>query len=150
MKNSRHELRLHHPCHFVIVLRALAQERVDFVNEHDARLRLAREREQGRHELVRLAVPLIRDHRRGDVDESRPRFFGKSFGEHCLATSWRAEEQHTFGCAEERGRSVEVGETERIDDGFPERGDDGVQSTNILVWKRHVESQIPSRTQTYQ
>lgn len=115
----------------MVALRALAQERVDLVNEHDARLRLAREREQARDELVRLAVPLVREHRRGDVDERRARLLRERLREHRLPAAGRAEEQDAFRRAEEGGGCEEVGEAEGVDYRLLQRGNNRVEPSNV-------------------
>ena len=93
---ARHKLCLHHAGDLMVALRPFPEERVDLVYEHDARLRLPSEREERGHELVRLAVPLVCEHRRRDVDERRARLFCQRLREHGLAAPWWAEEQDTL------------------------------------------------------
>ena len=76
----------------MVAFRPFTQERVYFVDEHDARLRFTRQREQAGDELVRLAVPLVGEDRRGDVDERRSGLFGEGLCEHRLAAAWGAEQ----------------------------------------------------------
>lgn len=109
----------------MVALGPLAQERVNLVDEDDRWLCLARETEQARDELVRLAIPLVREYRRGDVDKGRAGFLCEGLCEHGLAASGRSEEEDTLWCTEEGGRGgKEVGVKEGVDYGLSERGDD--------------------------
>ena len=109
-ENARHKLCLHHGSDLVITLGALTQERVDFVDEDDARLYLAREAEQAGDELVRLAIPLVSENRHGNIDKCRARLLCERLRKHCLPAPGRTVEQHTLwrgtesrGCVEEGG-----------------------------------------------
>lgn len=93
----------------MVVLGALAQEGVDLVDEDDAGLALPCEAEQARDELVRLAVPLVREDGRGDVDECRARLLCQRAREHRLAAPRRAVQEHAFRRADERRGGEEVG-----------------------------------------
>lgn len=99
--DARHELGLHHPCHFVITLRSLPQEGINLVDKDDARLCFPCKAEETSNELVRLSVPLVRKHGGGDVDEGGPGLLGQRFREHGLSTSRGTEEEDTFRCAKQ-------------------------------------------------
>ena len=60
----------------MIALRPLPQERIDFINEDDARLRFPGETEQTSYQFVGFAIPFIGKHRGCDVDKSSPRLLG--------------------------------------------------------------------------
>ena len=75
----RHELRLHHPRHLMVILGPLPQERVNLINEDDAWLTLPREAKEPRHKLIRFPIPLVREDRCRNVDECCSRFFGEGF-----------------------------------------------------------------------
>lgn len=64
----------------MIAARPFSEERVNFINENDARLSLSGKGEQSGNELVRFSVPLIRQDRGRDIDERGARLFRKSLG----------------------------------------------------------------------
>lgn len=76
----------------MVSLRPLSQKRVDFVNKDDTRLSLPRKAEQASDQLVRLSVPLVRQHRCSDVDKCRSGFLGECFRKHGFPAPGWAEE----------------------------------------------------------
>lgn len=84
----------------MVTLRPLPEKRVYLVYEDDAWLRLPREGEQCGNELIRFAIPLVREHGRCDIDERRARLLRERLRQHGLAASRRAEKQDAFGRTE--------------------------------------------------
>jgi len=78
-----------------------AQHSIDLVDEDDAGLKFAREREDGVDELVAVAVPLLRKRRDMQIYERGPRLVRKSFGEHGFAAAGRTVEEDAGGGGEE-------------------------------------------------
>lgn len=78
------------------------------------------------------------------VYEAGAGFVGEGFGEHGFAAARGAVEQDARGRGEERGRvRVEVWEGERVDDGFFELFDYGVEAADVverdgyLLWRNN-------------
>lgn len=71
-------------CNFVVALRTLAQERINLVNEHNARLQLFCERKQCLDQLLRLAEPLFSQCRHVQIDKCRARLFTQRFRQQSL------------------------------------------------------------------
>lgn len=129
---SLNESNLHHSSHLVIIATPLSHERVDFVDEDDARLQLLGEREEAGDELVRFSEPLVGQAADLDVDEGGATLLGERFGEHGLAASWGAVKENSLGRAEQAsGRLEDLGVAEGEDDRFSELRDDGIQSANV-------------------
>ena len=127
----RHELGLHHGASLVVRAAARPKNRVDFVDEDNGGLELARERENGGHEFIRVAIPLLRESADVEVDEAGAGLFGECARKHGFTASRRSVEKHTLGGGEERrGVGKEGGESERVDDGFAEFVDDGFQAAD--------------------
>jgi len=73
--------------------------RTDFVNEDDGRLQFERQREDGGRQLLGLAVPLVGQRGRLQVDEAEARLFGRRLGDESLAAPGRTVEQHAYTAA---------------------------------------------------
>lgn len=124
-----HELGFYHGAGFVVRGTARAEDGVDFVDEDDRGFEFAREGEDGGDELVGVAVPFLGEGGDVKVDEAGARFFGKGAREHGFAAAGGAVEKHAFRGGEERGGiGEESGEGERVDDGFAEFVDDGLET----------------------
>lgn len=113
---------------------ALAEDGVDFVDEDDRGLELARKAEHRGDELIGVAVPLLGYGADVQVYEAGAGLVGEGFGEHGLAAARGAVKEDARGRGEERGRvAVEVREGERVDDGFFELFDYGVEAADVFI-----------------
>ena len=130
-KHLRHELRLHHPRHLMVILGPLPQERVDLIDEDDTRLALPRQAKKSRHKLIRLPIPLVCEHGCCNVDKRCAGFFGKGLGEHCFAAARRAVQEDAFWSTDEGGRGEEIWVEEWVNDGFTEGSYDRFQTADI-------------------
>lgn len=130
----------------MITLTPLPQKAVNLINKNNTRLRLPRQAEQARHELVRLAEPLVREHGGGDVDERRAGLFREGFGEHGFAAAGWTVEQDAFGGGKEGGGGGEKGGVEEgEDDGFAEGGDYFIQPADVYrMIKRLICERVAS------
>lgn len=116
----------------MVTLTPLPQKTINLINKYNTRLRLPRQTEQTRHELIRLAEPLVRQHGGSDVDECRAGLFGEGFGEHGFSAAGRTVQEDAFGGAEEGGGGGEEGGVEEgKDDGFAKGGNYVVQTTDV-------------------
>lgn len=63
----------------------------NLIDEDDAGLDFHRQREDGGRQLLRLAVPLVRQRGRLQVDELTARSLGRRLGDQSLSAPWRAK-----------------------------------------------------------
>mmetsp|Transcript_12816 Transcript_12816/g.32458 ORF Transcript_12816/g.32458 Transcript_12816/m.32458 type:complete len:293 (+) Transcript_12816:154-1032(+) len=112
-----HELRLHVAVDVVLETAALAEERVDFVDEDNAWAYSPSERENGAGQLVCLADPIADNRRRAEVDERRAALLRHRPRQRCFSRARRAVQKNALGRADEVAHPVAAQEELRVLDG---------------------------------
>lgn len=89
-ESKDHLLCLNHVTGLVLSARSCSQHRIDFVDEHDSGLELARQTEHSADELVAVAIPLLRKSRNVQIDKACARLMRQRLCQHSLSATRRS------------------------------------------------------------